>query len=62
MLSERIRGEGDILRERAAKAGQRVLQEGLVQEVRDHLGRDHCQRRREAEPHRGYRTDMSRSE
>lgn len=37
------------------KAVQRVLQEALEQQVRDHLGRDHCQRRREEEPHREYR-------
>lgn len=55
MLSEGIRGERNILRELVTKAVQPVLQEALEQEVRDHQGRDHYQRRREEEPHRGYR-------
>jgi len=55
LLSEGIKGDGSILTELVTKAVQRVLQEALEQELTDHLGRDHYERRREEEPHRGYR-------
>jgi len=32
------------------------VQEALEQEVTDHLGRGHYERRRDEEPHRGYRS------
>jgi putative transposase len=55
LLSEGLKGEGNLLTELVTKAVQRVLQEALEQELTDHLGRDHYQRRSEEEPHRGYR-------
>jgi putative transposase len=56
LLSEGIKGEGSILTELVTKAVERVLQEALEQEQTDYLGRDHYQRRREEDPHRGYRS------
>jgi hypothetical protein len=55
LLSEGIKGEGNLLTELVTKAVQRVLQEALEQELTDHLGRDHYQRRCEEDPPRGYR-------
>ena len=55
LLSEGLKGEGNILTELVSKAVQRVLQEALEQELTDHLGRGHYERRGEEEPHRGYR-------
>ena len=55
LLSEGLKGDGNLLTELVTKAVQRVLQEALEQELTDHLGRDHYQRRCEEEPHRGYR-------
>jgi putative transposase len=56
LLSEGIRGEANILTELVKKGIQRLLQEALEQEVTDHLGRGHYERRREEEPHRGYQS------
>jgi transposase-like protein len=56
LLSEGIRGEGNILTELVKKGVQHLLQEALEQEVTDHLGRGHYERRREEEPHQGYRS------
>jgi putative transposase len=55
LLSEGIKGEGNLLTELVSKAIQRVLQEALEQELTDHLGREPYQRRCEEEAHRGYR-------
>jgi putative transposase len=55
LLSEGRKGDGNLLTELVTKAVQRVLQEALEQELTDHLGRDHYQRRCIEEPHRGYR-------
>jgi putative transposase len=55
LLSEGIRDDANILKELVSKALQRVLQEAVEQEVTDHLGRERYERRREDEPHRGYR-------
>lgn len=55
LLSEGMKGEGNLLTELVTKAVQRVLQEALEQELTDHLGRGRYERRREEDPHRGYR-------
>ena len=55
LLTEGSPEETDILTQLVKKALQRVLQEALEQEVTDHLGREHYQRRRGDEPHQGYR-------
>ena len=55
LFSEGIKGDGNLLTELVSKAVQRVLQEALEQELTDHLGRGHYERRREEDPHRGYR-------
>ncbi len=55
LLSEGIKGEGNILTQLMTKAVERVLQEALEQEVTDHLGREPYERRCEEDPHRGYR-------
>ena len=55
LFSEGLKGDGNLLTELVTKAVQRVLQEALEQELTDHLGRDHYQRRGVEEPHRGYR-------
>jgi transposase-like protein len=56
LFSEGIREETNILTELVNKGVQHLLQEALEQEVTDHLGRGHYERRREEEPHRGYRS------
>lgn len=56
LLSEGIKGEGSILTELVKKGVQHLLQEALEQEVTDHLGRGHYERRKEESPHQGYRS------
>jgi len=55
LLAEGIKGEGDPLTGLVTKAVERVLQEALEQELTDHLGQDHYERRCEEDPHCGYR-------
>lgn len=56
LLSEGIKGEVSILTQLVNKGVQRLLQEALEQEATDYLGRGHYERRKEEEPHRGYRS------
>lgn len=55
LLSNGTKAETNLLSELLRKSIQRVIQEALEQEVTDHLGRGHYERRREEMPHRGYR-------
>ena len=55
LLSQGLPGEVNILTELMKKGVQRLLQEALEQEVTDHLGRGHYQRRADDGAHRGYR-------
>jgi putative transposase len=55
LLSQGISGDVNILTELVKKGVQRLLQEALEQEVKDHLGRGHYERHPDNGPHRGYR-------
>jgi len=55
LLSKGTKADTDLFTELIRKSIQRVIQEALEQEVTDHLGRGHYERRREEDPHRGYR-------
>lgn len=46
LLSEKIRGDADILKDLMARTLKRALQEDMEQEMTDHLGRDHYEPRR----------------
>ena len=56
LLSQGVKEEINLLNELVKKGVQHLLQEALEQEVTDHLGRGHYERRKEEEPHRGYRS------
>ena len=56
LLSEGIRGEVNILTEWVKKGVRTFCRKPFGQEVTDHLGRGYYERRKEEEPHRGYRS------
>ena len=56
LLSEGIKGEGNILTQLLTKAVECVLQEALEQEQTEYLGRYHYRSRRGEDPHHGYRS------
>ena len=55
LLSQGLEGQEDVLTSIVRLGTQCLVQEMLEQEVADHLGREHYERRRPEEEHQGYR-------
>jgi len=55
LLDQGLDGEADVTSLIVRLGIERVVQEMVEQEVTDYLERDHCQRRRPGQEHRGYR-------
>jgi transposase-like protein len=55
LLSQGLKGEGDVTSSIVRLGIERLVQELLEQEVTDYLEREHYQRRRPEQEHRGYR-------
>jgi putative transposase len=55
LLSQGLDGDGDVTTIVFRLGVERLVQELVEQEVTDYLGRDHYQRRRPEQDHRGYR-------
>ncbi|MBN1135713.1 MAG: transposase [Anaerolineae bacterium] len=55
LLSQGLKGEGDVTSSIVRLGVERLVQELLEQEVTDYLEREHYQRRQPDQEHRGYR-------